>query len=200
VYSWPQADLPPEIRAASIAAGSAAAQRLGGPHDCAGRVVDALIEQAATADGLTRIAAEGTTPGSRPTAGSDTPKMYPGLAAEEHRAGASPTSQQAIRGRAPRSNPGTASRDHEPCRPLRRTSMTPNILRHAGHLYLWRRWLRPLGSNLRRPRPWWSRPIRTDGCSMVARMPRYGLAPPGIRSAPRIPAIGQNDSSRHVLA
>jgi hypothetical protein len=66
VYSWPQADLPPEIRAASIAAGSAAAQRLGGPHDCAGRVVDALIEQAATADGLTRIAAEGTTPGSRP--------------------------------------------------------------------------------------------------------------------------------------
>ena len=26
----------------------------------------------------------------------------------------------------------------------RRTSMTPNILRHAGHLYLWRRWLRPL--------------------------------------------------------
>jgi hypothetical protein len=46
-------------------------------------VVDALIEQAATADGLTRIAAEGTTPGSRPTAGSDTPKMYPGLAAEE---------------------------------------------------------------------------------------------------------------------
>jgi hypothetical protein len=83
VYSWPQADLPPGIRAASIAAGSAAAQRLGGPHDCAGRVVDALIEQAATADGLTRIAAEGTTPGSRPTAGSDIPKMYPGLAAEE---------------------------------------------------------------------------------------------------------------------
>ena len=56
MYSWPQAGLPPEIRAASIAAGSAAAQRLGGPHDCAGRVVDALIEQAATADGLTRIA------------------------------------------------------------------------------------------------------------------------------------------------
>jgi hypothetical protein len=82
----------------------------------------------------------------------------------------------------------------------RRTSMTPNILRHAGHLYLWRRWLGLSASGLRRPRPWWSRPIGTDGCSMVARMPRYVLAPTGIRSAPQIPAIGQNDSSRQVLA
>ena len=46
----------------------------------------------------------------------------------------------------------------------------------------------------------WSRPIRIDVCSMFARMPRYGPAPPGIRSEARMPATGQNDSSRHVLA
>jgi hypothetical protein len=33
---------------------------------------------------------------------------------------------------------------------------------------------------------------------MVARMPRYVPAPSGIRSESRIPAIGQNGSSRHV--
>src|SRR5277367_1727166 len=37
-------------------------------------------------------------------------------------------------------------------------------------------------------------------CSMFARMPRYGPAPPGIRSEARIRATGQNGSSRHVLA
>jgi hypothetical protein len=46
----------------------------------------------------------------------------------------------------------------------------------------------------------WSRPIRFDVCSMFARMPRYGPAPPGIRSATRMRATGQNGSSRHVLA
>jgi hypothetical protein len=45
----------------------------------------------------------------------------------------------------------------------------------------------------------WSRPIRIDVCSMFARMPRYGPAPPGIRSEARMQATGQNDSPRHVL-
>jgi hypothetical protein len=35
---------------------------------------------------------------------------------------------------------------------------------------------------------------------MFARMPRYALAASGIRRAPRIPATGQNGSSRHVQA
>jgi hypothetical protein len=34
---------------------------------------------------------------------------------------------------------------------------------------------------------------------MVARMPRYSPAPPGIRSAARMRSTGQNGSSRHVL-
>ena len=38
------------------------------------------------------------------------------------------------------------------------------------------------------------------GCSMVARMPRYSPASPGIRRTPRIPVSGRNGSSRHVLA
>jgi hypothetical protein len=48
--------------------------------------------------------------------------------------------------------------------------------------------------------PWWSRPFVTDVCSMFARMPRYTLAPLGIRSRARMRATGQNGSSRHVLA
>ena len=35
------------------------------------------------------------------------------------------------------------------------------------------------------PWPWWSRPVRIDVCSMVARMPRYAPAAAGICSAPR---------------
>ena len=58
----------------------------------------------------------------------------------------------------------------------------------------------PSGRSLRCPRPWWSRPMPTDGCSVVARMPRYAPAPSGIRSESRIPATGQNGSPRHVLA
>jgi hypothetical protein len=46
----------------------------------------------------------------------------------------------------------------------------------------------------------WSRPMGSSGCSMVARMHRYGPAPSGIRSAAQIRAAGQNGSSRHVLA
>jgi hypothetical protein len=46
----------------------------------------------------------------------------------------------------------------------------------------------------------WSRPIRIDVCSMFARMPRYDPAPPGIRSAARMRATGQNGSSWHVIA
>jgi hypothetical protein len=45
----------------------------------------------------------------------------------------------------------------------------------------------------------WSRPMRIDVCSMFARMPRYGPAQPGIRSAARMRATGRNGSSRHVL-
>jgi hypothetical protein len=52
---------------------------------------------------------------------------------------------------------------------------------------------------LRRPRPQWSRPLHVDVCSMFARMPRYAPAPPGIHSAARVRATGQNGSSRHVL-
>jgi hypothetical protein len=49
-----------------------------------------------------------------------------------------------------------------------------------------------------RPRLWWSRPMPADGCSVVARMPRYAPAASGTRSAQRIPANGQNGSSRHM--
>jgi hypothetical protein len=45
----------------------------------------------------------------------------------------------------------------------------------------------------------WSRPLRTDVCSMFARMPRYDPAPSGIRGDARMHATGQNDSPRHVL-
>ena len=56
------------------------------------------------------------------------------------------------------------------------------------------------GRSPRHPRLWWSRPMPVDVCSMFARMPRYASAASGIRSEPRIPATGQNGSSRHVLA
>ena len=52
----------------------------------------------------------------------------------------------------------------------------------------------------RRPRPRWSRPMPAGVCSMFARMLRYAPATSGIRSESRIPATGQNGSSRHVLA
>jgi hypothetical protein len=45
----------------------------------------------------------------------------------------------------------------------------------------------------------WSKPVRTDVCSMFARMLRYAPAASGIRSATRMRATGQNGSSRHVL-
>jgi hypothetical protein len=48
--------------------------------------------------------------------------------------------------------------------------------------------------------PWWSRPMDSNVCSMFARMPRYGPAPPGIRSASRMQVTGQNGSSRYGLA
>jgi hypothetical protein len=61
------------------------------------------------------------------------------------------------------------------------------------------------GYSLSPPRPrgtrlWWSRPMHPHVCSLFARMPRHGPAPPGIRSEARMQATGQNDSSRHVLA
>jgi len=45
-----------------------------------------------------------------------------------------------------------------------------------------------------------SRPVSTDGCSMFARTPRYTPAQLCIHSAARMHAIGQNGSSRYVLA
>jgi len=42
--------------------------------------------------------------------------------------------------------------------------------------------------------------MRIRSCSVVARMPRYGPVPPGIRSTARLPAAGQNGSSGHVPA
>ncbi len=47
---------------------------------------------------------------------------------------------------------------------------------------------------------YWSRPVRTDVCSLLARMPRYTPAPLGIRSTARMRATGRNGSFRHVLA
>jgi hypothetical protein len=58
---------------------------------------------------------------------------------------------------------------------------------------------RPVPTASATPSTQWSRPIRIDVCSMFARMPRYGPAQPGIRSATRMRATGQNGSSRHVL-
>ena len=57
-----------------------------------------------------------------------------------------------------------------------------------------------VGRSPRRPRLWWSRPMPADVCSMFARMPRYAPAASGIRSESRIPATGQNGSSRHFSA
>jgi hypothetical protein len=91
------------------------------------------------------------------------------------------------------------------------------ITNRIGHRYptpgyrwrmIWRQGSIPLpliaqhhvGRSPRRPRPWWSRPMPTDVCSMFARMPRYTPAASGIRSESRMPATGQNGSSRHVLA
>ena len=47
---------------------------------------------------------------------------------------------------------------------------------------------------------YWYRPVRTDVCSMSARMPRYPPTTSGTRSAAPMRATGQNGSSRHVLA
>ena len=96
---------------------------------------------------------------------------------------------------------GAASRDHEPCRP----AVTRSRLRIAHDLTpgtytisIDRRTPCPLITKT--PRPWWSRPMPADVCSMFARMPRYAPAASGIRSALRIPATGQTGSSRHVSA
>ena len=92
------------------------------------------------------------------------------------------------------------SRNHEACRHLRPDLIACPTLRRPRSLYLCRRCPRPLPAAPQAPSPKWSRPLGIDGCSAVARMPRYGPALPGIRSAPRIPAAGQNGSSRHALA
>ena len=70
----------------------------------------------------------------------------------------------------------------------------------AGRLYLCRRSPRPVPTASSTSSTQWSRPIRIDVCSMFARMPRYAPAASGTRSALRIPASGQNGSSRHMLA
>ncbi len=75
------------------------------------------------------------------------------------------------------------------------------MLRRARHLYLCRR--RAIASPRHTPEALDHNGLDLcvpHGCSMVARMPRYGPAPSGIRSAPRMRATGQNGRSRHVLA
>jgi len=47
-------------------------------------------------------------------------------------------------------------------------------------------------------RPWWSRPVRIDVCSMFARMSRYAPAARGIHRPPRLQANAQNGRWRHV--
>src|SRR6476646_9448264 len=51
--------------------------------------------------------------------------------------------------------------------------MAPKVLRRARRLYLYPD-----------ARPWWSRPLHADVCSMFARMPRYGPAGPGTHVTP----------------
>jgi hypothetical protein len=85
------------------------------------------------------------------------------------------------------------SRNNRPCRPLPPDS--GGTWHHAPH-----RAPIPFPAHPRDTRPQWSRPICPRVCSMFARMPRHGPAPPGIRSAARVRATGQNGSSRHVLA
>ena len=91
---------------------------------------------------------------------------------------------------------GTTKRVSECCR----TAVAASTSRHPGtctfaddaRSLAWE----PPGSS----RQWWSRPMHADGCSMVARMPRYAPAASGIRSTPRMSASRQNGSSRHALA
>ena len=55
-------------------------------------------------------------------------------------------------------------------------------------------------SHAPRAMAYWYRPVRTDVCSMSARMPRYPPTTSGTCSAAPMRATGQNGSSRHVLA
>jgi hypothetical protein len=96
---------------------------------------------------------------------------------------------------------GTTSMDHEPCRPpLPDPGYGSRMISRQGPIPL------PLiaeplvGRSPRRPRPWWSRPMTTDVCSMFARMSRYAPAASGTRCELRIPSTGQNGSSRHMSA
>ena len=95
------------------------------------------------------------------------------------------------RGCALRSNPGTASRDHESCLPLFAG------LRVRLACIPWSASI-PLPAMAQIPSAMWSRPIRIHVCSMFARMSRYTPAARGIRSPPRIPATAQNGRSRQV--
>lgn len=82
--------------------------------------------------------------------------------------------------------PGTTKRVGTSCR----TRAAATTSRHPGHLYLCRRRPQPLLARPGHPRPYWSRPMPAGGRSMVARMPRHGLAPPllaqGLGSATRL--------------
>ncbi len=80
------------------------------------------------------------------------------------------------------------------------TPIAGTALRRARPLYLCRRCPWPLPAASQTFSAQWSRPVRIDVCSMFARMLRYRLAAPGIRSAARMPTTGQNSSSRHGLA
>jgi hypothetical protein len=86
-----------------------------------------------------------------------------------------------------------ASEDHGSCRPLPPGSGTANTYWRA-------RASIPLPAMAQTPSAQWSRPTRTDVCSMFARMSWYASAAPGIRRAAPIRVAGQNGSSRHALA
>ena len=80
------------------------------------------------------------------------------------------------------------------------TRSADDTLRRARRLYHCRRYPRSPLLRLQCAGPQWSRPVRIHVCSMFARMPRYGPALPGIRSAARMRATAQNGRSRYALA
>ena len=57
---------------------------------------------------------------------------------------------------------------------------------------------RRLSPGSRRPRPWWSRPVQTDVCSMFARTSRYVPVRPGSTRYPRATPDTGNRTERQV--
>ena len=100
-------------------------------------------------------------------------------------------------GRSNRVLPAEITKRDDSCH---QTLIVDNMSRRAGNCTSSPMDARSLPSHAPHAFAYWSRPVRTDVCSMFARMPRYAPAASGIRSESRIPETGQNGSSRHVLA